>query len=240
MNDNFINQFGKPRPPSREFAVSLYKRINEPMHTPARTLLFRTLTITLAVMAVLAAVLFVSPPARAFADGVIHRFGFFIFVQGEIQPEPTKQAPHDEENVDQAAAQAKKEAIPPGEPDAAAASQVAGFPVLAPTYLPEGFTLLHGWMVEKKGELVQSVTVSYKYGENEVLMINQVHSGPDTPPLTITMPEIQDVTVRGQPGVWLPEEKHSLVWVENGVTITIESNALNLEEALKIAESMGK
>ncbi len=113
MNDNFINQFGKPRPPSCEFAVSLYKRINEPMHTPARTLLFRTLTITLAVMAVLAAVLFVSPPARAFADGVIHRFGFFIFVQGEIQPEPTKQAPHDEENVDQAAAQARKKPSPP-------------------------------------------------------------------------------------------------------------------------------
>ena len=49
------------------------------------------------------------------------------------------------------------------------------------------------------GELVQPMTVSYKYGENEILMINQVHSGPDTPPLTITMPEIQDVTVRGQP-----------------------------------------
>src|SRR5689334_2702549 len=127
MNDNFINQFGEPKPPRREFAVSLYKRINEPMHTPARTLLFRTLTIILAAMALLAAVLFVSPPARAFADGVIHQFGFFIFVQGEVQPEPTKQAPQKAEFVDPAAAQAKKESILPSEPDAAAASQVAGF-----------------------------------------------------------------------------------------------------------------
>jgi hypothetical protein len=240
MNDNFINQFGKPRPPSRKFAESLYKRINKPMHTSARTILFRTLTIPLAVMAVLATVLFVSPPARAFADGVIHQFGFFVFVQGEIQPEATKQAPPAAESVDQAAAQAKKESILPGEPDAAAASQVAGFPILAPTYLPEGFTLLSDWRVEKKSDLVQSVDISYQSGENEVLMISQLHSGPDTPPLTITMPEIQDVTVRGQPGVWLPAGKHSLVWVENGITIRIESNALNLEETLKIAESMGK
>jgi hypothetical protein len=94
--------------------------------------------------------------------------------------------------------------------------------------------------LEKKGELVQAVTVSYKYGENEVLMISQVHSGQDTPPLTITIPDIQDVTVRGQPGVWLSGEKHSLVWAENGVTITIESNALSLEETLQIAESLSK
>ncbi len=71
-------------------------------------------------------------------------------------------------------------------------------------------------------------------------MINQVHSGPDTPPLTITMPEIQDVTVRGQPGVWLPEGKHSLVWVKMASPSPSSSNALNLEETLKIAESMGK
>ena len=95
---------------------------------PARTLLFRSLTITLAVMAFLATVLsrFAAGP-RFRPNEVIHRFGFFVFVQGGILPEPTKQAPHDEENVEaRPRLRRRKKASTPGEPDAAAASQVTG------------------------------------------------------------------------------------------------------------------
>jgi hypothetical protein len=47
--------------------------------------------------------------------------------------------------------------------------------------------------------------------------------------------------VRGLPGVWLPAGlKTALVWDENGITFTVSCDALTLEEALKIAKSLGK
>ncbi len=55
-------------------------------------------------------------------------------------------------------------------------------------------------------------------------------------------PEIQDVTVRGQPGAWMPTDggKNMLAWEENGITYMIVSNKLPEDEVLKVAESLGR
>ena len=58
----------------------------------------------------------------------------------------------------------------------------------------------------------------------------------------LTRPDIQGVTVRGQPGAWMPTGggKNMLAWEENGLTYMIVSNTLPKGEVLKVAESLGK
>ena len=57
--------------------------------------------------------------------------------------------------------------------------------------------------------------------------------------------QIVEVTVRGHSGVWLPETpapdgNNALVWEENGITYSLISDALSLEEMLQVAESLGE
>jgi hypothetical protein len=67
---------------------------------------------------------------------------------------------------------------------------------------------------------------------------------PGEPNTELTRPEIQDVTVRGQRGAWMPTSggKNLLAWEENGITYMIisTSTALPKDEVLKVAESLGK
>ena len=57
---------------------------------------------------------------------------------------------------------------------------------------------------------------------------------------------IVDVTVRSQTGVWLPDttsgpaQKNALVWQENGITYSLITDSLPLDEMLKVAESLSQ
>lgn len=253
MSDDFINQFDKPKPPRPEFTAALYQRITQPMKTTTRTRVLRYFALSFAMVALVATVLFVSTSTRAFADGVIRQFGGYIFVQSTPQPMVSPEQ--------QAALQASKEqaALPPNKEqnksnqvasgvvqpanDAAAASQLAGFVVLAPSYLPEGYTAYNqpgAWTV---GHQQGDVTAGIKYDNQAVngflTIVEDLHQQGE--PETIDQPDIKDVTVRGKPGVWMPRSaKNTLAWEENGITFTITSNRLSLDEVLKIAESLGK
>jgi uncharacterized protein DUF4367 len=129
--------------------------------------------------------------------------------------------------------------------DAAAASQLAGFTVLAPSYLPDGYTAGDqpgAWTVSHEPD---GVLASIKY-ENQaadgILVINEQIYHQQGAPNTVERPEIQDVTVHGQPGVWMPDNggKSVLAWDENGITYMIVTNTLPKDEMLKVAESLGK
>src|SRR5512142_1342279 len=126
MNDDFINQFEQPEPPRPEFTAALYQRITQPLKTTARTRVLRTVALSFAMIAVIATVLFFSPSARAFADSILRQFGVggYIFVQGTAEPTVSPE--------EQATARAFGKPMLQHPKDAAAASQLAGFSVLAP------------------------------------------------------------------------------------------------------------
>ena len=257
MNDDFLKQFRKP--PQREFADTLYQRITKPMPNQSRPPVLRYIAFSLILLAVAVAVLFFSPPVRAFADSLIRQVGGYVFVQG-----PPKSGPVDS----QAAADKQQEVKKPDQratldadkpvsseasqyaQDAAGASAIAGFEVLAPVYLPAGFipvTSLKGtssgpWSVDKQSNGAD-VSINYytQANQKDFLIIEELKYQAGASKQTYTRPDIVDVTVRGQLGIWLPETvgKNALVWEENGITYTLVST-LSEDEVLKIAESLGK
>jgi hypothetical protein len=144
--------------------------------------------------------------------------------------------------------------------DANAVSQLVGFTVLAPAYLPDGYVASPvGWRVSDEmpsGDAISQINakaglegvsggavnnyVNHAVGGGiitiEELKVQQGQSK------TVDSSHIQDVTVRGQPGVWMPDNggMNTLAWEENGITYLVVGNHLSQGEALKVAESLGK
>ena len=273
MNDDFLNQFRKA--PRREFADALYKRINQPMNAPSRFPTIRVMAGAIAVFAVIAGILFLSPSTRAFADAIFRQFGGYVFVQNTPQPNPAKEAGKDGKVVSgpqstispeqlatlqavkqQAAEQAgqdqntnKQNAIANGSVkpanDAIAAGQLAGFTVLAPAYLPAGYVPNDqpgAWTVSHESDGVMASIVYANPADHGRLVINEQKYQQGGPSTVIDRPEVQDLTVRGQPGAWMPDNggKSVLAWEENGITYMVVCTSLSRDEALKVAESLGK
>jgi hypothetical protein len=212
MSDDFIHQFEPPRPPRPEFTAALYQRINQPMKTTPRSRALRTVALSFAMVAVVAAILFLSPSARAFADSIIQQFQ-----KGNVMIQTTN--------------------------DINEASQLAGFTVLAPTYLPNGYIVnnQHGaWTVSHDNGDVGAIIFYDNQASNGHLSILEQMGRQGEPNALMNRPGRQDVTVRGQTGAWIPADgKSTLIWNENGITYTIITN-LPKEEVLKVAESLGK
>jgi hypothetical protein len=149
MNDDFVKKLHEgPRP---EFAAALYQRINKPMQTQTKFMSRRFAALTLSVLVVLTALF--TPPVRALADTIFGHFGAYIFVQGT--PEPVQQDVAEKKEIEVQSEPNKVDTYNFA-PDAAAASQLAGFAVLSPAYVPEGFTpssidgVSGGWRVTSK------------------------------------------------------------------------------------------
>lgn len=130
--------------------------------------------------------------------------------------------------------------------DAAAASQLAGFTVLAPAYLPEGYAprdQSESWTVSHENDGNMASINYHNQAADGFLVINEQMYHQQGAPNTVERPVVQDVTVRGQPGAWVPDPdggKSVLVWDENGITYMIVSNKLPKDEVLKVAESLGQ
>ncbi len=127
--------------------------------------------------------------------------------------------------------------------DAAAASQLAGFTVLAPAYLPDGYIPYDQpgvWSVIHENGGVMVVITYHNQAANGDLAITEQKVQQEEPNALVNSPEAQPVTVRGQPGKWLSNGKSILAWDENGIVYVISTNTLSKDEILKIAESLGK
>jgi hypothetical protein len=76
-----------------------------------------------------------------------------------------------------------------------------------------------------------------------MLFINQWKVG-DGDLKTYTREQIVDVTVRSKwgpaAGYGSPDDANALVWEENGITYSLISDSLSLDEMLKVAESLGQ
>jgi hypothetical protein len=239
MNDDFLTRFRKA--PRLEFAASLYQRISKPMTTQTKRPVLRFAALTLSLLAVLTATLLLSPSARAFAQGFIRQVGGYVFTQeGSIdQNTKTPKVISIERTQNSVSIHAAKN-IPTAN-DPSEASKLAGFTILAPTYLPDSYTPMSGWLVTSEGNGIV-VTNGYN-SDNNFFAINQLKYRAGAPEQTYHRDQIVDVTVRGQSGVWLPapvDGKKALVWEENGITYSIISNSLSLDEMLKVAESLGQ
>lgn len=238
MSDDFIHNFDPPKPPRPEFRAALYQRITQPMETTMRTRVLRAATLSFAVVALIATVLVVSPSARAFADSILQRFGVagYTFIRGTSRP-PVNPA-------EEARARAYgKPALQPAN-DAAAASQLAGFTVLGPSYLPDGYAAEgqpREWTVSDDIDGMTARVTYINQAAADHLTISEQEIRPGEPNTVLSRPEIEAVTVRGQAGAWMPADggKNLLAWEEDGITYTIVSNTLSEDEVLKIAESLG-
>ncbi len=241
MNDDFLTRLR--RPPRPEFAAALYERISTPMNTQPKFQTWRTLSLSLGALVALAAlILVVTPSARAFAEGVIRQIGGYAFTQDPFDAAKGPSSVGFVRTGDTVSVQIAKGV--PSASSPAEASSLAGFTVLAPSYLPAGYSAMSGWIVatESNGTVV---TIAYKDGANNFFAINQLKVGAGDPAQTYHRDQIVDVKVRGHDGVWLPDPaspngKNALVWEENGVTYSIIGNSLALGEMLKVAQSLGQ
>jgi hypothetical protein len=252
MKDDFLKQFRKP--PRPQFAADLYERISKPMEMQPRLFYWRRMALATAIIGlVLALAIFISPPVRALADQILRQIGAFTFVDRSSQVGVAE--PADEPPAPTA------EPLAPGQmraaSDAAQASSLAGFTVLAPTYLPSGYSQEGSWSVAPQGNGVIVVS-SYRSQAGHFLLLNQFQygAGDSYEQSYYANEEVQDVTVRGHAGVWLvgrsmtdpwstpqpgqPELVATswLLWEENGVNYSLFGDALDQDEAQKIAESL--
>jgi hypothetical protein len=254
MNDDFLTRFRKS--PRREFSTELYQRINKPMSQKSafNPLLLRraALAFGAAAMLLFSALLF-SPSARAFAGEQIRQIGAFFFspVEGRVPLEQAEAQPT-------IAAPAEITAEFVNTADEAAA--LAGFDVLTPGYLPEGYTLNSPWSVDNQDGSIYVVAsfgsaqgsnfillnqtrfaegahFEQEYGENESavdVMVGQ-EAGLYMTGRLMAHPDL-GVRVRQERPDLIPT--NWLIWEANGITYTLISDALNQAQLIQIAESL--
>lgn len=251
MNDDFLNQFR--RAPRKEFASDLYKRISDPMttypstrkSTPVRRLAIAFATLSLVLFVGLAA----SPAAQARASELLRRIGAITLVDrsGAHVAEPEGAAVPTAEPFDGSTVQSA--------PDAAAATKLAGFAVLIPTSLPDGYAPAGEWSIapQASGTIVASF---YRGGTGAFLGLNQYRYGAgDGFDQSVGQNEqITDVTVRGVGGVAVSgrlmtdptdstgdsalRPSNWLMWEENGVVYSLFSDELSTQQLIDIAEGL--
>jgi hypothetical protein len=116
------------------------------------------------------------------------------------------------------------------------------FTVREPSYVPEGYTLT-ALIVSSPNEVVLQYEKPYGYGAFGILQRKVDASNPATIGITADI-LVEDVSINGQPGVWMtaaqPGEdgEHMLVWEVDGVSYQLQGTIHELEEALRIAESL--
>jgi len=250
MNDEFLTRFRRPPPP--QFAARLYERIAQPMLTqtkhPARR------RAGLAAAGLLAATLsafMLFPSARALAGGIIQQIGGYGFTQDASQVTPVQKTgapgnarPPDMVVKSQNSVSIQSTSKGPSAPDAAGATRLAGFTVLAPSYLPAGFSSMSDWLVAPQGN-GRVASRGYRGGLNNFLIINE-WSAAGSAEQDYARSTIVDVTINGQPGVYLPSptndagRKDALVWAENGITYSLITDSVSQADLMKVAEGLGK
>lgn len=231
----------------------------------------RAALITLTIIVLLALAL-ITPQGRAFAQEIIRRIGNFIISDEASDAEKyvaTLQNGTPTPTVDPNwVCTDCPEPVVVGLLTIEQASTKAGFPVSEPTYIPLGYQL-SSRDVLNTGSSITAHT-SYRIELDPplhdglqmagIIAISQTLVSSDAQPWEKSVGDVPivDVTVRGQPGVWLEqvpiipfqdqqgewdyERWNQLVWFENGYNFMLQTNMpsdiLPLTELLKIAESL--
>jgi outer membrane lipoprotein-sorting protein len=107
----------------------------------------------------------------------------------------------------------------------------AGFPLLVPAYLPQGVTLTRIFQLGEAIALYYDGFVPFSIVQSRSEAIAQVPQ----------MGTAQKIALRGTEATLIADEAQGgifLAWAENGVSVSI-AGAISVEEALKVAESLG-
>lgn len=116
------------------------------------------------------------------------------------------------------------------------------FTVRKPAYVPEGYTLTDV-IVSSPNEVVLQYEKPYGYSAFGIVQRKVDESNPVTIGTTADV-LVEDVSINGQSGVWMTAAQpgqageHMLVWEVDGVSYQLAGNIHELEEALRIAESL--
>lgn len=116
------------------------------------------------------------------------------------------------------------------------------FTVRKPAYVPEGYTLTDV-IVSSPNEVVLQYEKPYGYSAFGIVQRKVDESNPITIGTTADV-LVEDVSINGQSGVWMTAAQpgqageHMLVWEVDGVSYQLAGNIHELEEALRIAESL--
>jgi hypothetical protein len=193
------------------------------------------------------------PSARAWAQGVLTKFGAWIITDAltlaEVPRDTTKATPIGLPTSTPFAGLQPIQPTPPPILPVEEASDVAGFQVLAPECVPAGYRLVSRAVYTPKVGVLVFTTWATESGE-EHIGINQMRyvSGYELE-FPVGNAPTMDVTVRGQPGLWAEGANlgsrgedlvaiNVLIWEEEDDLFRLTSDELPLEEMLKIAESL--
>lgn len=233
---SWLVQFRKsPRP---EFEQDLYARISKPMKAARQLVLPRRIALAFATLIAAVGIALVGlPSTEAFGDGLLRKIGAILFFSDTAVPKagPTA-APPTGLQVQFAT-------------NAAEASRVAGFQVLAPAYLPGGYALEGQWSVFPQGQGMIAVS-DYVSPAKHFLHLDQFKPGSGDQ-YEEPLGSSSEVSVRGQPGLWITGRQlgnspgsliftNWLMWEEKGVNYTLYGDTLTLDEMLRVAESLGR
>ena len=214
------------------------------IQTASRGMRFAALTLSMFI--VLTVTLFLSPSIRTFAQSLLRQIGGYTFTQGVPQPLDASKLPASISIVDTSTSTSiELTSDSTVANDLISADDLAGFTVLTPSYLPSGYIPMDGgWRITLESNST-AVINGYFDTTKDYFFITQWKVGEGDAAKTFTREEIVDVKVRGQNGVWLPNASTNstsvaLVWAENGITYSIISNALSLDEMLNVAGSLGR
>jgi hypothetical protein len=207
-----------------------------------------------AIMALVIAVSTVAlvPSMRAWAQSVLAQFGPLIITDAPTWSEVVINTPPAPTPIGQPTATPIAGPLPIMTIEEA--SDAAGFQVLAPEYVPTGYRLVsRGVLTSEVGVFVYA-TCATESGE-ERISIGQMQYVPGfESEFPVGDAPTVDVTVRGQPGLWVEGAKlgiqnndsggselygvNVLIWEEGDDLFSLRSAELALEEMLKIAESL--
>lgn len=183
----------------------------------------RTLGWASALALILAISLAFTPPGRALAQKIL-QFGLFIFTD-----EPT--------SAEQVLTATPEIVYTPlvKESDLSKVSELAGFPVYYPTYLPEGYAFSDPnnpveILFNSLGSVLKVDEMFEQTTSGKILLFSQIHLDPTdgVPPLEFGTGQVepQFVTVAGNEGIWLQDFVWGTGLDESGNPVPVPYNLL--------------
>lgn len=209
---------------------------------------------TLAALVIAVSTVAFVPSMRAWAQSVLAQFGALIITDAPTWPELVINTPPAPTPVGQPTSTPIAGPLPIMTIEEA--SDAAGFQVLPPEYIPAGYQLVGRRVDALPAGVFARTTCATESGEEHIsISQNRYVPGFESEFPMGDAPTV-DVTVRGQPGLWVEGAKlgiqsdgsggselygvNVLIWEEGDDLFFLTSNelALDLEEMLKIADSL--
>ena len=235
MNDDFLTRFHKE--PPREFAATLYQRINTPMNKPSN-FAFRRATVALALCVALIAVFASSQTVRAALQALMREIGGITYIQPEESADEPTPPPDDGSRVreDTISFSEMHEKVP--------------FEISLPVWVPDSY------------EMSQTVRLRYFDGKLQLAFISWWDPNPIHGPIellvgprmnwAIDLSHLQEVQINGQPaglsnGAWDADTGKwggsgdgllTLTWMRADLMYQVRSFDISQEELIRVAESI--